>query len=284
MLTERPVSRAIKARRPWLWRCLGLLFLAVNLLALGEIVFAYFEDPIQKTDFGDFAAYYIGGAILNSDRPHLYDRAVERATVEAIGFNYRYTPYIYPPFLAVAFRAVAWTVPFMVARAIWTVLNLTMLLHATMLLVNDVTGSRRWRDYLLAFLLALAFPPVYINIFITGQINVLLLYLLTLAYHFNRPGCAQNRPILAGLALGLATGVKLFPGPLIAHVWLRRSRPAAYVAAAVVLLTLAVGAWGGAGWPRTWFYFQQEVPRLNGVEDLFWFNNSRYALRVKEPM
>ncbi len=83
-----------------------------------------------------------------------------------------------------------------------------------------------------------------------GQVGMILTFLMTLSWYFLR----QERNLAAGVSLGVATALKLFPGLVIVYLLVRRSKafwPAALSAGSLLLLSF-----GMVGWHNTLDYFR----------------------------
>lgn len=270
-----PVNVANTSPSWWQWInvTVAILLFLLSLAGLTELVYAFFDDPAGRTDFLDFAAFYVAGAVLNSEQPILYDADVTAQVIESINFTTRYTPYIYPPFFAVLFRPLA-QLPYATVRVVWTICNLVCLALSTHLMLRLLKWPFNSLSYAVVTLIALSFPPVALNILVYGQVNVLLLWLLLVTYSYSRNGNTLPQHVVAGFALGIAAGLKVFPAVLIPYFWLRNSRGVAYAAVAILSLTFLVGI-AGAGWANT-LSFLQQLPHLHvqGQAILFWLNDS----------
>jgi hypothetical protein len=101
-----------------------------------------------------------------------------------------------------------------------------------------------------------------------GQLNAFLLLLITGAWSADRSG----RPWLMGALLGLATGLKLFPGFLFLYPLCRGQwRPlASGVLAFCAVNGLALGLFGPEPY---WDYYQKVIPHLGMYRDV-WLNCS----------
>ena len=83
-----------------------------------------------------------------------------------------------------------------------------------------------------------------------GQVGMILTFLMTLTWYFLR----QDKNLSAGLCLGLATALKLFPGLLLVYLLIRRRKafwPGAITASSLLLLSFGI-----VGWHNTLDYFR----------------------------
>ncbi len=241
-------------------------------MVTAEIFASNLFAPSDEYFYYDFGAYYVAAAVLNSEQPLLYNDQVAAEVAATLNMQTRHSHYIYPPFFAVLLRPLA-KLPHMSAIWVWIILNVLILgLVARQLLVAS-TISLRWSTFLLAGLIVGVFPPVDHNLLYFGQVNLLLLWLLLLVHTNSHPCNTPSRQLLAGISLGIATGIKLFPAVLIPYFWLYRRRRVAYTAVATLGLTILIGYFG-AGWPNTLRYFTQVLPALAQTNALFWLNFS----------
>lgn len=103
------------------------------------------------------------------------------------------------------------------AFLIWNLISFGALLVSVLLILIDLKIS--FSPELLTILVCglLVSEPIYMH-FIYGQINFLLLLLLTLGWWLER----RQYFLLAGVCLGVATALKLFPGFLVVYYFGRR--------------------------------------------------------------
>ena len=83
-----------------------------------------------------------------------------------------------------------------------------------------------------------------------GQVGMVLTFLMTLSWYFLR----QGRDRSAGIALGVATALKLFPGLLLVYLLFRRRKafwPGAFTAGSLLLFSFSL-----VGWHNTLDYFR----------------------------
>ncbi len=202
-------------------------------LAFRALQFAGLTHEIQ---FGyDFSAYWFaGGSLLFGLSPY---------TAEQLAGPYspqQQLLYLYPPPLAGAMAPLVWLFPsdYRAAVWLWSGVGAAILVASVLALWRTerlaerfpiLAGRGRWLLVAAAF----AFPPV-VGELVLGNVHLLLLGLLTLAWLGVRRGDLRGQEI-AGLAVGAAAVVKVFPGLLI--LWFLLTRR--YTAAAGVLVGVA---------------------------------------------
>lgn len=148
----------------------------------------------------DFQAFYVAGAmVLHGEGAQIYDvRGQATAQMEYVDptrtVNRPDRPFISPSAVGLLFAPLA-LLPMPVAFGVWTVLNLLMLV-VSLHLVQSVSPPARTKLPLVAAI----FAPTYI-VLMKGQMSILILFFIALAFYWLR----RSRPVLAGLALGVAT-------------------------------------------------------------------------------
>ncbi len=157
--------------------------------------------------------------------------------------------FLYPPPLAAAVMPLTAVFPtdYRAAEWIWTGIGVAILVWSILTLWRSerlaerfsvLEGRGRWLLVAAAF----AFPPV-VGELVLGNVHLLLLGLLTAAWLGIRRGDSRGE-MAGGIAVGIASVIKVFPGVLL--VWFlltRRFRAAAGVvigAATFALLTLPI--------------------------------------------
>jgi hypothetical protein len=212
----------------------------VTVLAVG---FASAAMSLQQ----DFAAYDAAGAARRAGLdPYLNHMASEGPARLWDGLApFRHSRFLYPPLLADLFRAGA-AVPYLAAKTAFTVAMLAAWLGAAALL----PGRRR------LFLVASAlFFPLWRHLE-RGQIDLLLLLLLVVAWRFRQQAWAM------GVALGAAIAIKpALAGVALVVVGLGYVRDAATAGASPLVLagvTIAVD-----GTPRLREYLTEVAPRAS---------------------
>jgi hypothetical protein len=175
--------------------------LLIFLLLLTPILVAKHIALESATNRWDFQAFYLGAEMVShGEGSRLYD--FDRQA----GAQMRYVdptrqvtlpdlPFLYPAAITLLFLPFT-RFPMVAAYALWTAINLLMLV-ATLRLLQKVLPLPEDNRPLLA---AVLFSPVYLCL-LKGQVSVLILFLVALAFYF----LLRSRPLLAGFALGLAT-------------------------------------------------------------------------------
>ena len=219
-----------------------LALLATLVLAFRLLQFIGLTRQIQ---WGyDFSAYWTAAARLLA--------GVSPYTAEQLAGPYapqvQYL-YLYPPPLAAIVTPLAALFPtdYRAAAWVWTAIGAAILFWAVLALWRSerlaerfpiLSGGGRWLLVAGAFV----FPPV-VGELVLGNVHLLLLGLLTVAWLGIRRGDSKGE-LTAGIAVGLAAVIKVFPAVLL--IWFvltRRYRAAAGVvigAAAFALITLPV--------------------------------------------
>jgi hypothetical protein len=244
----------------------------------GPVFVDNFRPPDDK--FHDFcqewlsARNYLTGAPVYADLTEALHRHLG-ATPERAGEMLPWNAH--PP------AAVALTIPFgkldyQNAQLAWNLLTLPLFLVSVWLIIRELGFSLCVWSIFPAIVLLLLFNPVFIHIG-QGQLNFPILFLITLAWIADRRG----RPAWAGVALGVATGLKLYPGFLFVYFLLAQRWWALLTGALAFLAVNAVAlALLGADEFRT--YIEKVVPSLFSHQSS-WRNVSvtGYWLRIFDP-
>jgi Glycosyltransferase family 87 len=209
-----------------------VVFLSIVLVfRLGQ--FVYWTGQIQ---WGyDFSAYWTAADhLLHGQALYLPDQLSGPYAPQ------RQFLYLYPPPFAVA--AIPFAVLFSdyrLAEWAWTAIGAIVVVAAVLALYRSerlgacfpiLAGRGRWLLVAAAF----AFPPVVAEL-VLGNVNILLLGLLTCAWLAVRRN--GRRGAAAGLLVGVAALIKVFPGVLVLWFLLtRRYRAAAWSIVAIVAL------------------------------------------------
>ena len=239
---------------------IGLLVTVV--LAFRTLQFVALTSQIQ---WGyDFSAYWQAGArTLEGVSPY---QALQLAGPYAPQAQYLY---LYPPPFAALFAPLAAALPdYRLAAWLWFVVGVVILTTAVLALWKAehlgerfpvLAGRGRWLLVAAAF----AFPPV-VGELVLGNVHMLLLGLLTLAWLGIRRGDRRG-DWQAGLAVGAAAVIKVFPALLL--IWFlltRRYRAAAAATVAVVAIALATVPLTGI---QPWLDYPRVLANLSGPAD-----------------
>ena len=141
------------------------------------------------------------------------------------------------------------SMPALAAKHCWIILNLG-LLFATAVLLRSLT-QLQWRR--IALVIALNFS-LRVN-FLYGQYYVLLLFLLTLSCWLY----VRQRRLLAGVVIGLAAGLKIFPIVYLLY-FLRKKDLRAFIGGAIGALGTAIVSIITFGWELHRTYLFQVLP------------------------
>jgi Glycosyltransferase family 87 len=204
-----------------------LIFSIVTLATLVVVVQAL--RAVGKTN--DFDVYYEAAtAVVGGDSPYEFLGRLRRT-------------YVYPPFFASILAPLAF-LPRDLAGLIWSVLNLSCLVGSLRLLRRFLSFHRQ--PLLITAVSFLLIYPFVVNTVRTGQVGLILLFLMLMA----GVSCLDGRTLRAPIALATAVSIKLVPA-LIALGWLieRRWRLVGWTVAWILVLSLLVPviAMGPAG-------------------------------------
>jgi hypothetical protein len=216
-----------------------------------------------KTLNTDFPNYYLTASLVHEhyDTSRIYEwvwierqkdhRDIDQRIVGMVPITGFSTLVVYPLTGLSALAAKHW----------WTVFNLGLLL-ATLFLLRALT-QLSWRR--IALVAALSFP-LRVN-FLYGQYYVLLLFLLTLACYLY----LRQRRFLAGVMVGIAAGLKVFP--VVYFLYFLRKRDWKALAGAVVSgVGAAVVSLLVFGWKLNQLYLSQVLPATLRGEGLDPYN------------
>ena len=201
-------------------------------LAAAAVIYAlisFVVDPLTGHfggSFEDFSAY-LGAARSMAAGGSPYAQ-FDPSTVVMSGF-------IYPPFAALVVRPLA-LLGDAAARDVWLFVNLGCAVAGGIVLARTAL-PRSWPATELGLLTVLAFAPATYNYW-HGQINPLIFLILAVAFW----AYVRERPLTAGLLLGLAAAIKIAPVVLLVLLLRRRWWRAAGAMVGTGLATLLVSA------------------------------------------
>ncbi|HJZ50320.1 MAG TPA: glycosyltransferase family 87 protein, partial [Roseiflexaceae bacterium] len=241
----------ITAQRPHEQRLLRITSVSgvlIALLFLIKLALTLVERSSEAVS--DLAAFYEGAARLRSGLP-LYETGVD--------FYAKPIQYIYPPPIALLLLPLP---DYLTTWWVWALISLLCWAGALALLLRELSGDLRervppiWWPLLLGELVA--FTPV-LSHFFWGQTQLQLLLLLTVSWMFLRRG----RDVPAGLVLGIAIAVKIFPLLLFAPLLARR-RWRCLAAATLSAGLILIGSYAAVGWDQAYVFFTDVLPRHSG--------------------
>ena len=194
---------------------------------------------------GDFPAFYAAGAIaLDGDWDELYSSERQAEEQELLGLE-GFLSFAYPPHVAMAFAPFA-AVGFRAGYAIHTALMVAAAVGALWVLRPVCPPLRRW--FLPACAATLAFYPLFRAVG-GGQNAAVTLLLFAVVWR----ALADDREVVAGLAVGLLLYRPQYALPLIGLLLVRRHLTAVASASAVAAATWAISAAVlGVGWVSEW--------------------------------
>ena len=202
----------------------------------------------------DFKAYYIAADMLRSGKD-FYNVQQQVEEVQARGLPLNESFYIYPPLLAILFVPLT-ILPMQQAAQVWFFLNLALYALALVIISRAFSLSRLMGMAPLLWILAFLFPPALYTLY-KGQVNIVILLLLAVTYWL----CVRGRQVLAGVALGVASMIKVIPIFLLPYALWRRRYTLGLTAAATIVIIAIIGlAIVGVGPHRT--YLSAVLPLL----------------------
>jgi hypothetical protein len=246
----------------WLWAAAALL--------VGSVQFTAFVGALRHAPgiVSDFYQDWASGRNWWNGLPVYTDH---RVTIP------RYIGPVDPFCLRVEFNAhppssilviIPWaTMDYRAALLGWNLLSLGMLLASLEIIRRSLEVPLTARLIASAVIFLLLSRPLFMQLF-HGQWNLMLLLLVTGTWAADRSG----RPAWAGLLLGGATAIKLFPGFLFLYFLARRQWTT--MIAGALAFGMATGFTAGLLGPEVYrVYFQEILPRLAPVRSS-WYNAS----------
>jgi hypothetical protein len=194
------------------------------------------------TNGNDLAVFLRAGERVVAGEDIYADTAAFQQALEAGTFSLRddtvVWPYAYAPLIAVMMVPATY-LPYAVVQALWWGLGVVSLLLGSWLTLRAVgvgrdSGGLEPQMLALVLLVLYRFEPA-VSALRLGQIEPLQFLLMALTlYALQRSGSGWQA--IGGAALGLATGLKFFPGALVALlVWRGRWRAAAWALGVAVV-------------------------------------------------
>ncbi|NJO84511.1 MAG: DUF2029 domain-containing protein [Blastochloris sp.] len=166
---------------PWFTRLALALNISLAISFVGLWIIAAREGLFWRADF---SAFYTGWSIVRDGRgAQLYDLNVQTAyqqlILEGRSFSEGLLPYVNPPHATIPFMPLAW-LPLSAAFAVWTVLQLALLVYL-LRLIGQLTESWQGSERRLIMTGVLAFPPLF-NTLLLGTFSLAMLVCLLQFY------------------------------------------------------------------------------------------------------
>lgn len=161
----------------------------------------------------DFIQFWTAAELLSSGH-NPYDVGLQSDVQRGLGWDkasdglgiYDFLPYYYPPWLGLLCVPLL-PLGYPLAKITWLVLNGELLLAASYLLKDAISGNSRW----VAVVFVIAFGPSLMAT-VMGQISPLILFLIAAAWTLLKNG---RRDFAAGCVLALATTKPQLTGLLV---------------------------------------------------------------------
>lgn len=204
---------------------LGIMILVIS-TELFSIIYLIFFNVLQiqrhaqvyyHYDFGFF--YWAFDSVIHQHATSLlYNQPLQQAWMQSLGYpHYAANQYVYPPQFAVLFCWLA-LFPFYIAADVWTAMS-TIAYIAGFFMVSKLAYSGR-STLLWMFMTSIWLADYgYYSDWIVGNASWLIFVLLCLLFYLRY---ARQRPMLAGIALGLAVVIKITPVILLVYYAARR--------------------------------------------------------------
>ncbi len=177
---------------------LTIFLFFILVIAIGQQLYKLYFVFLQD-NFVDFTVY-LNAAVTALAHGTVYST---QTTVQIIPFNY-------PP-TSLLFFLVCTVFPKTITSLIFLLSSIASLLIAIWLLTDMLfTKEKRLTAFLLLSSFFIQYFPTKFTLTL-GQINILILLLITASFYYFR----KNKDILSGFLLGIATLIKIFPCFLI---------------------------------------------------------------------
>jgi hypothetical protein len=230
---HRVVINIIHSNDPGMVIFKSLLLIAISSLGLLRLIitfqllqppFLYYKDILQE--------YVLGRALLAGVDPYLPLPFLVGLFLGDIPTPVLPHPTPHPPPVSLFSIPLA-MLTYQQAAAIWLLVELACLAWVAYRLSewSGKTSRTRWFQPLIIFFLLLILQPVWEEL-IYGQLMIVMLVLFVETWVSIR----NNRPIRAGIFLGLAVSIKLIAWPMLVYLLLKKQWKSAFVTMAIVIL------------------------------------------------
>lgn len=268
MPTEAPPEGSAERRPSVLVPAVAVAAAALVLAYYGPAFAGYFRP--QPGVYADFVQEWLSARNHWTGHP-VYERqraaAVRHLGVDRAAFDVELPWNAHPPVAVLLALPFGLVTDYPTAYAAWNALTFGLYLVGLVLIARELRIPLNTLSVAAAVALLVCWNAMHSQLF-QGQLNCLLLFLLTAAWVANR----RDYQTAAGVAAGVAAAAKLFPGLLLVYfAATRRWRAAAVTAATGVALNLLALAVFGPAAVET--YARDVLPSLD-VFRQSWMNVS----------
>lgn len=196
---------------------------AVICFLLVVLFIASIISNLPLLPFDDFPSYYYAGkaALAGKD---IY-QAIPRVH-----------PYIYPPFFSLLVSPLTF-LNINTAALIWLMMNLVLYIVSAVMLYRILFGRYDAARALWTAVIAAGLIPAQLD-FLHGQVNTLILFLITAALW----SYVNRRDLLCGALIGLAAAVKITPALLVVFFLIKKEYRVVLGALTALVVTLVAPA------------------------------------------
>ncbi len=214
----------------WVWEHARILFF----LLLGFTAFNYLYNGLFRplsTEKVDFVAYYNAAMAFNHGLP-IYDHMIRFFQEGILSYKGPF-PYVYPPGFVIFLSPLAY-LSFKQASLVWILLSQISFFFGLILLMKAIKDRYSWVEWITLIFVCMNFTPLFMD-YLVGQCNTLLFFLVAAGLYFYR----ANKGVYAGVALALATMIKIIPALLLAYMlWKRQYR--AFFSGLILLVLITI--------------------------------------------
>jgi alpha-1,2-mannosyltransferase len=210
----------------------------------------------------DFAAYYVAARVVSLGLPLYVESSMQTAAKTASGIL-RHPRYIYPPIFAWLLQPIG-ALTFDQARLVWFGINVVLLIVAVAVLGRVLAIDMRAK--IVIFTVLWLAPPVY-DTLLLGQVSILLFCLVAVAVSLSLYARHHVTEGIAGVLIGLAASVKIYPIFILLPYLLFRRWWAVGAAVSTIIALIGVGLIT-QGRTVTEAYFTEVVPAVGTTSPL----------------
>ncbi|MBI5037456.1 MAG: DUF2029 domain-containing protein [Candidatus Kerfeldbacteria bacterium] len=183
------------------WRGIGMIIFICGLAWFGyHTLYTTFVD---RDVFSDFPTYYFSATAL-SQGVDFYDQSTIAQLGREIPYAKDMGAYLYPPVLLELLTPLT-TLGYQPAKIIWALISLVALFFIGKELWRRIRPEQRDLFWGLSGFLLMSWPMK--QVLVHGQLELIILFLILVAFRWSQ----HNHAARAGIALGIATTLKLYP-------------------------------------------------------------------------